>query len=77
MEAFKEHTTLVGCVCCVYCSPLLVNNEDSLFYRFFTENRGWTLPALFYILRDLRDLAFDVCRLPLPQLNSSWIGCLE
>ncbi|KAF9462068.1 hypothetical protein BDZ94DRAFT_1262346 [Collybia nuda] len=31
----------------------------SLFYRFFTENRGWTLPALFSILRDLRDLAFD------------------
>ncbi|KAH0587998.1 hypothetical protein H2248_006740 [Termitomyces sp. 'cryptogamus'] len=31
----------------------------SLFLRFFTENRGWTLPALFSILRDLRDLAFD------------------
>ncbi|KAK0190618.1 hypothetical protein F5146DRAFT_1137436 [Armillaria mellea] len=31
----------------------------SLFFRFFTENRGWTLPALFSILRDLRDLAFD------------------
>ncbi|KXN89484.1 hypothetical protein AN958_05646 [Leucoagaricus sp. SymC.cos] len=30
------------------------------FFRFFTENRGWTLPALFSILRDLRDLAFDV-----------------
>ncbi|KAF9057815.1 hypothetical protein BJ165DRAFT_1398019 [Panaeolus papilionaceus] len=37
--------------------------EDShlvvLFLRFFTENRGWTLPALFSILRDLRDLALD------------------
>ncbi|KAG5648751.1 hypothetical protein DXG03_000098 [Asterophora parasitica] len=31
----------------------------SHFLRFFTENRGWTLPALFSILRDLRDLAFD------------------
>ncbi|KAF8914310.1 hypothetical protein CPB84DRAFT_1833013 [Gymnopilus junonius] len=31
----------------------------SLFLRFFTENRGWTLPALFSILRDLRDLAMD------------------
>src|SRR6266446_7325083 len=31
-----------------------------LFLRFFTENRGWTLPALFSILRDLRDLAMDV-----------------
>ncbi|KAJ6520954.1 hypothetical protein B0H19DRAFT_1286647 [Mycena capillaripes] len=32
----------------------------SLFFRFFIENRGWTLPALFSILRDLRDLAHDV-----------------
>jgi hypothetical protein len=31
-----------------------------LFSRYFTENSGWTLPALFSILRDLRDLAFDV-----------------
>ncbi|KAF8345580.1 hypothetical protein F5887DRAFT_168384 [Amanita rubescens] len=31
----------------------------SLFFRFFVENRGWTLPALFSILRDLRDLAHD------------------
>jgi len=31
----------------------------SHFYRFFTTDRGWTLPALFSILRDLRDLALD------------------
>lgn len=31
-----------------------------LFLRFFAANTGWTLPALFSILRDLRDLAFDV-----------------
>ena len=31
-----------------------------LFLRFFATNSGWTLPALFSILRDLRDLAFDV-----------------
>ncbi|TFK25971.1 COP9 signalosome complex subunit 12 [Coprinopsis marcescibilis] len=31
----------------------------SLFYRFLPESRGWTLPALFSILRDLRDLAYD------------------
>ncbi|KAH9943186.1 COP9 signalosome complex subunit 12 [Epithele typhae] len=31
----------------------------SLFLRFFASNSGWTLPALFSILRDLRDLAFD------------------
>ncbi|KAN0132594.1 hypothetical protein V8E53_009610 [Lactarius tabidus] len=29
------------------------------FLRFFTNNSGWTLPALFATLRDLRDLAFD------------------
>lgn len=45
---------------------------DRLFLRYFSVNGGWTLPALFSILRDLRDLAFDVsrpcinrCRLPL------------
>lgn len=32
----------------------------SLFLRFFTNNSGWALPALFATLRDLRDLAFDV-----------------
>ncbi|KAF8638574.1 hypothetical protein AX17_002116 [Amanita inopinata Kibby_2008] len=31
----------------------------SLYFKFFIENRGWTLPALFSILRDLRDLAHD------------------
>ncbi|CCM01740.1 uncharacterized protein FIBRA_03806 [Fibroporia radiculosa] len=31
----------------------------SLFLRYFSQNSGWTLPALFSILRDLRDLAFD------------------
>ncbi|TRM67840.1 hypothetical protein BD626DRAFT_545149 [Schizophyllum amplum] len=34
---------------------LLVNN----FLRYFVENQGWTLQALFAILRDLRDLAID------------------
>ncbi|KAI6127354.1 hypothetical protein EDD16DRAFT_1690586 [Pisolithus croceorrhizus] len=31
----------------------------SLFFRFFSQNTGWTLPALFSMLRDLRDLAYD------------------
>ncbi|KAK7033557.1 COP9 signalosome (CSN) subunit [Paramarasmius palmivorus] len=31
----------------------------SHFYNFFGQNSGWTLPVLFSILRDLRDLAFD------------------
>ncbi|KAL1939966.1 hypothetical protein VTO73DRAFT_9301 [Trametes versicolor] len=31
----------------------------SLFLRFFSTNSGWTLPALFSIMRDLRDLASD------------------
>ncbi|GAW06443.1 cop9 signalosome complex subunit 12 [Lentinula edodes] len=43
----KKHTENIRRWCC------------DLFLRFFTENRGWTLPALFSILRDLRDLAFD------------------
>ena len=32
----------------------------SNFLRFFQESQGWTLQALFAILRDLRDLAIDV-----------------
>lgn len=44
--------------------PDLVQVSDamvrSLFLRYFQTNTGWTLPALFSILRDLRDLAFDV-----------------
>ncbi|KAI0092410.1 hypothetical protein BDY19DRAFT_883602 [Irpex rosettiformis] len=32
----------------------------SLFFRYFTSNSGWTLMALFSMLRDLRDLAIDV-----------------
>lgn len=31
----------------------------SFFFRYFTTASGWTLPALFSMLRDLRDLAFD------------------
>ncbi|CAK5264031.1 unnamed protein product [Mycena citricolor] len=31
----------------------------SHFFRFFTENRGWTLPALFSVLRDVRDIAYE------------------
>ncbi|KAK1222227.1 COP9 signalosome (CSN) subunit [Marasmius sp. AFHP31] len=31
----------------------------SHFYTFFGQNSGWSLPALFSVLRDLRDLAFD------------------
>jgi hypothetical protein len=31
----------------------------SLFFRYFTTSSSWTLPALYSILRDLRDLAID------------------
>jgi len=31
----------------------------NLFYRFLGTTSGWTLPALFAVLRDLKDLAFD------------------
>ncbi|KAF5393060.1 hypothetical protein D9757_001115 [Collybiopsis confluens] len=42
-DAYREHSALV----------------QAFSRRYFTENRGWTLPALFSLLRDLRDLAFD------------------
>ncbi|KAJ7827678.1 hypothetical protein B0H14DRAFT_3466932 [Mycena olivaceomarginata] len=45
-EAFKEQSQLVSYVV-------------HLVLPVFIENRGWTLPALFSILRDLRDLAHD------------------
>ncbi|KAF9534585.1 hypothetical protein CPB83DRAFT_866015 [Crepidotus variabilis] len=50
----------------------------TLFLRFFTENRGWTLPALFSILRDLRDLAIDV-RFPfnLRKYSNQKTECME
>ena len=64
VEAFKEESQLVSSVIFSLflwqVSTLVTANFCSLFLRFFTENRGWTLPALFSILRDLRDLAFDV-----------------
>lgn len=35
------------------------NQLANSFFRFFSENTGWTLPLLFSLFRDLRDLAFD------------------
>ena len=64
VEAFKEESQLVSSVIFSLflwrVSTLATAYFCRLFLRFFTENRGWTLPALFSILRDLRDLAFDV-----------------
>lgn len=64
VEAFKEESQLVSSVHFLnfkwQFSNLVTKYFCRLFLRFFTENRGWTLPALFSILRDLRDLAFDV-----------------
>ena len=63
VEAFKEESQLVMSVILFFCWCAMHITTVSfcrLFLRFFTENRGWTLPALFSILRDLRDLAFDV-----------------
>jgi hypothetical protein len=48
----------------VFSAGILPSQRTSLFLRFFTNNSGWTLPALFATLRDLRDLAFDVSVLP-------------
>lgn len=63
-EAFNEQSQLISCV---YTRPGLENDHDDIpyrqFFRFFTQNAGWTLPALFSMLRDLRDLAFDVSSL--------------
>ncbi|KAF8549697.1 hypothetical protein OG21DRAFT_1599065 [Imleria badia] len=47
----------------------------SLFFRFFNQNTGWTLPALFSMLRDLRDLAFDADFHA--KVNSQSSECLE
>ncbi len=47
-----------------FCTPsdlALIRNPHSAFHRYFTTDTGWTLPALFAILRDLRDIAHDVC----------------
>jgi hypothetical protein len=52
----SECTTLLS----VLGVGILPSGLTSLFLRFFTNNSGWTLPALFATLRDLRDLAFDV-----------------
>lgn len=52
----SECTTLPS----VFSAGVLPSQPTSSFLRFFTNNSGWTLPALFATLRDLRDLAFDV-----------------
>ena len=82
-EAFKEHTAFIKFVATV----LLLSRGtlesltdslrllNSLFYRFFATTSGWTLPALFAILRDLKDLAFDVNTL-LIRLSSGWANTL-
>ena len=69
-EAFKEHTVFITSVSTMPYGTLkfLTDASCSLFYRFFATTSGWTLPALFAILRDLKDLAFDVNTLPIRQL---------
>lgn len=47
----------------------------SLFFRIFPLNTGWTLPALFSMLRDLRDLAFDADISP--KFNGHGSECME
>ena len=60
VEAFKEECTLVSCVRVLPVVAYKTHSINRLFSRYFTTNSGWTLPALFSILRDLRDLASDV-----------------
>ena len=62
----------------VFSASFLPSQLTSLFLRFFTNNSGWTLPALFATLRDLRDLAFDVSVLPSHHLTADIVfagGC--
>lgn len=73
-EAFKEHTALIKFVPTLPRAPhgaipprtlklltdVAISLGYSLFYRFLATTSGWTLPALFAVLRDLKDLAFDV-----------------
>lgn len=47
----------------------------SLFFRYFTSNTGWTLPTLFALLRDLRDLAHDADNYA--KYNSQKSECME
>lgn len=60
-EAFSEQSQLISYVgiTLLFCFR---SHETwfRLFFRFFSQNTGWTLPALFSMLRDLRDLAHDV-----------------
>jgi len=63
----SERTTLPS----VLSASVLHSRLTSLFLRFFTNNSGWTLPALFATLRDLRDLAFDVRVLPSDYLRAN------
>jgi hypothetical protein len=60
IDAFKEESQLVTLSWSISALVPHLIMRHRLFLRFFTENRGWTLPALFSILRDLRDLAMDV-----------------
>ena len=60
---FKEHHNLFRQSFLFYSmqvSSLVTAHFCWLFLRFFSENRGWTLPTLFSILRDLRDLASTI-----------------
>lgn len=64
VEAFDEQKELASCVMVVYeHSVISLRIICRQFYRYFGVQNGWTLPALFSILKDMRDLAFDVCYL--------------
>ncbi|KAH0840307.1 hypothetical protein J3R83DRAFT_1317 [Lanmaoa asiatica] len=60
-EAFNEQSQLISCVYPTFGLGRLMEIYIlyRLFFRFFTQNTGWSLPVLFSMLRDLRDLAFD------------------
>lgn len=62
-EAFKEHLKLVSCAASYSALVEAVKLKFRIyrnFYQYIQNNTGWTLPALFAVLRDLRDIAYDV-----------------
>ena len=56
-EASNEQSQLISCV---YLPLDFRTTYEDRFSGFLTQNTGWTMPSLFSMLHDLRDLAFDV-----------------
>lgn len=72
-DAFKEQSKLISWVCFVQDLLSCTQYRASSFFRFFTLSSGWTLQTLFALLRDLRQLAYDVrSSLLVQSFGSQW-----